>query len=186
MFDKLRNDFILNVLVKVLICNLIFLILIVVCKNNQYWKDKIYSYVYDDNINFYVFKDIYNKYLGGVSILGNSQNGEMAVFDEKINYSDVMDYYDGVKLKVSSNYLVPSMREGIVVYIGQKDKYGSVVIIEDNVGFYNWYGNVCNISLSLYDYVKNGDYIGESCKDYIYLVFSRDNVFFDYHKFINN
>lgn len=187
MENMFSSGWVSKILVKILICNFIFLILLILCKDSFSYRRKIYNYIYEDNINFSKFKNVYSKYFGGVFLfrrnIGN--NDASYVFDEKISYSDRTDYYDGVKLKVLNNYLVPVIREGIVVFNGEKDRYGYVVIVEDSSGIYNWYGNICNTSLKLYDRVKKGDYIGESCQDYIYLVFSEDNVFFDYNKFID-
>ena len=52
------------------------------------------------------------------------------VFNENLVYEDASVYKDGVKLKVDSNYLVPIIESGIVVFIGEKDDYGKTVIIE--------------------------------------------------------
>lgn len=185
MKNKCKEKTITNLLLKILICNLIFLILIFLSKNKIEYKDKIFNLLYEDSIKFAEFKKIYNKYLGGVLSIGDRYNTESYVFDEKINYHAIIDYYDGAKLSVSEHYLVPNIREGIVVYIGKKDKYGSVVIVEDNIGIYNWYGNICNSTLKIYDHIDKSNYIGESCQNYIYLVFSKDSTFLDYNKFIN-
>ena len=169
----------------ILICNFIFLLLMLFCNWNVLYKDAMYSYIYEDSINFSSFEDIFNKYLGGVVTIDKLTTQVVDyVFDEKISYTKIDSYYDGAKLEVVNNYLVPIIREGIVVYIGEKSRYGSVVIVEDSGGIYNWYGNICNSSLKLYDRISKKDYIGQSCDDYIYLVFSKENIFLDYDKFV--
>lgn len=169
------------ILYKAFLCNLIFLLLLVIGSSNYVWRGKIYDYVYERNISFSLARRIYNKYLGGSSVFSNIvSKKEEKVFGEKISYYSVIDYFDGGKVFVDSRYLVPNVTSGVVVYIGDKDRYGNVVIVEDDEGVYNWYGNVCNISLKLYDYVLEDGYIGEACSDYIYLVRSFNNTFLDY------
>lgn len=164
---------------RVLCVLVIFLFLAILCKKDIVYKDYIHNKIYNSNISFSYFKNIYNRYLGGVFPDYQFDN-TTKVFNEKIRYSSVVDYYDGVKLTVGNNYLVPLIKEGIVVYIGEKDNYGNVVLVEDSDGVDTWYGNVCDISVNLYDNLSAGSYIGQSCGDYIYLVYSKGNVFLDY------
>lgn len=174
--------------IKLFICIIVFLGLAIISKSNSIYKDKIYNYIYGTNIDFSSFKKIYNKYLGGVTSINESDDSkkkEEYVFGEKLKYNGIVSYKKGVKLNVSNNYLVPSLDNGIVVYVGEKDEYKSVVIIENEDGVDVWYGNICNSSLKLYDNVKSGNYVGESCNDYIYLVFSKNNTFLDYKNYIN-
>lgn len=109
----------------------------------------------------------------------------MYVFNNKIKYDKLEDYKDGAKVFVSDNYLIPNINDGIVVYIGPKDKYENVIIVEDDQKIDTWYGNVCNSSLKLYDNITSNDYIGESCSNYIYLVYSKNNTFLDYNQSLN-
>lgn len=170
------------VIIKSLLCIAIFLGLAIVGKSNYKYRTKIHYYLYEDKINFSLYKKIYNKYLGGVFYWRDDFSN--SVFNEKIKYSKASSYEDGVVLFVENKYLVPSISEGIVVYLGEKDKYGSVVMIEDNDGVATWYGNICNSSLKLYDNISQGAYVGESCDDKIYLVFSKNNSFLDYKKYL--
>ena len=43
------------------------------------------------------------------------------VFNEKLTYEKANVYKDGVELKVDSNYLVPNLESGIVVFMGDKE-----------------------------------------------------------------
>ena len=169
---------------RVLCIIILFLSLAILCKKDILYKDYIYDHIYNKNINFSYFKNIYNKYLGGV-FPDYNLNNTIGVFNEKLRYSSALDYYDGVKLSVDSNYLVPLPKEGIVVYIGEKDNYGNVILVEDNEGIDTWYGNICNVSVNLYDNLSAGSYLGQSCDDYIYLVYSKGNIFLDYKDYFN-
>ena len=131
---------------------------------------------------FTKIKKIYNKYLGGILPIKKEINTEK-VFNESLKYNNSSLYLDGVKLEVDDNYLVPSLSEGMVVFIGEKDGYGKTIIIEDLDGIYNWYGNIESSSLKLYDYVEKGSLVGEVNK-YLYLVFSKGDKYLNYEKYI--
>ena len=181
-YNKSSNSFI-NFINKLLICTIIFLSLAIISKSNINYKEKIYNYLYKTNINFSYFKNLYNKYLGGVSIL-KENNKSVAVFKEKINYKNITSYEEGAKLEVNEKYLVPNLEKGIVVFIGNKDKYNNTIIIENEDGIDTWYGNICNTTLKLYDNIETSKYIGESCNNYIYLIFKKGNKVLDYKNYI--
>ena len=100
-------------------------------------------------------------------------------FTEKLTYSDESLYEDGVKLTVSNNYLVPAIDSGIVVFIGDKDKYGKTVIIQQMNGVDVFYGNI-NSNVNMYDYIEKGSLIGESLDNTIYLAFQKEGNFVSY------
>lgn len=167
---------------KTLIILVLFISLAICCKKSDFLKEKITDYLYSDDISFTKIKNIYDKYLGGILPIKKEVNTEK-VFNEKLKYSSSSIYLDGVKLEVSSNYLVPSLKEGMVVFIGNKEGYGNTIIIEDLEGVYNWYGNITNTSLKLYDYVNKGTFIGEADKE-LYLVFSKDDKYLNYEEYL--
>lgn len=171
---------------KVLMCSIVFLCLAIFAKSNNGYKLKINQVIYNNNLSFGVFRNLYDKYFGGVFPISTINIKDTSyVFGEQITYSEIENYEEGVKLKVGSNYVVPNLRKGIVVYIGNKDKYNEVVIVEGDDGIDTWYGNLCNISVKLYDTVEIGTYLGEGCSEFIYLVYTRDNVFLDYRDYLN-
>ena len=172
-----------NLFIKIFIVLILFLSIGIICKSNEELKDKVYNYVYKENISFTKIKKFYNKYLGGILPLKKEANVEK-VFNEKLKYNDSSKYYDGVKLAVGDNYLVPSLEEGMVVFIGDKENYGNTVIIEDLNGVYMWYGNIDSTSLKLYDYVEKGTFVGEVNND-LYMVFSQNDDFLNYEEYIN-
>lgn len=171
-----------NLIIRVLIVTVIFLSLAIVCKSDSSLKTKIYDYINSENISFTKIKSLYDKYLGGVLPLKKDGNTE-EVFNETLKYDSISIYHDGVKLSVGDNYLVPSMKEGMVVFIGDKDNYGNTIIIEDLSGVDIWYGNVSNTSLKLYDYVEEGTLLGEANKE-LFMVFSKDDKYLDYEEYL--
>ena len=171
-----------NLIVRVLIVSILFLSLSIVCRSDASLKAKVYDYMSKENISFTKIKNIYNKYLGGILPIKKEADTKQ-VFNETLKYDSVSLYHDGVKLSVSDNYLVPSLKEGMVVFIGKKDNYGNTIIIEDLDGVNIWHGNIENTSLKLYDYVEAGTLLGEANKD-LYMVFSKDDNYLDYEDYL--
>ena len=75
---------------------------------------------------------------------------------------------------------MPIIEEGLVVYVGEKENYGNVVIIEDLNGTSIWYGNMETSTVKLYDYVEKGNYLGTTKDNYLYLVYSKEGQFLNY------
>ena len=105
------------------------------------------------------------------------------VFNEELVYDDISDYMDGAVLTVGNNYLVPVLNAGIVIYVGNKENYGNSVIIEDADGVEILYGNLSNINVSMYDYVKAGSLVGE-VNNKLYMVFTKNGENISYDAYI--
>ena len=150
-------------------------------KSNSSFKTNFYKYVYDTNFSFTKISNLYNKYFGNIIEIPTYK--EETVFNEKINYQDKEPYLDGVKLKVDKNYSVINQEKGMVVYIGKKENYGNVIIIEQTNGIDVWYGNIENVDVILYDYVEAGKVLGE-VHDYLYLVYKKDGNTLNYEDYI--
>lgn len=164
----------------------IFLIMAIFCKSNQVFKDYIVTNVYTKNFKFTKIKNIYDKYLGGIVPLEKlSKEATVPVFNEQLEYNSLEEYYDGVKLEIKNNYLVPIIKSGMVVFIGDKDNYGKTIIIEgiDNIDI--WYGNMETINVSLYDYVEAGSLLGTPKDNNLFLVYEKDNKYLDYNEYLN-
>ena len=93
-------------LTKYLICIIIFLLLGIISKQNIEYKEKIHQKLYEETISFTSFENLYNKYLGGIFPIENINNqiNTEQVFDEKLNYTNIEKYEEGVKLLVNNNY----------------------------------------------------------------------------------
>ena len=162
----------------------LFLILAILSKSNQTYKDLIVSNIYEKNISFAKIKKMYNKYLGGITPLDKAVEKEITVFNEKLSYENESIYHDGVKLEVDNNYLVPILEEGMVIFIGEKDNYGNVVIIEGIDGVDIWYGNMAKTTIKLYDYVEKGAYLGTTKDNILYLAYQKDGKFLNYKEYL--
>ncbi len=166
--------------IKLLLLIVIFISTLIVIKDNDK-KEWIKNNVLEKNISFTYLKKEYTKYFGNVLPFLINFDSEM-VFKEELTYSNINKYYDGVMLSVSYNYLVPALKDGIVVFIGEKENYGKTLIIEnDNETI--WYSNI-NANVNLYDEIGEGQYLGDTIDDKLYLVFKKDGVILDYKKYI--
>lgn len=181
--DNNLKKYFKGLVIRLLIVLLLFLTALIACKCNSQIKDKVYKYLYTEDISFTKIKKIYNKYLGGILPIKKEVDTEK-VFQEKLKYTDLSIYQDGIKLSVGNNYLVPALQEGMVVFVGDKENYGNTIIVEDLDGVRYWYGNITTSSLKLYDYIEKGSLIGETSTN-LYLVFSKDDNYLNYEKYIN-
>lgn len=165
---------------KFLILIVLTLFVMIMLKSNNKFKKKFYEYVYEKNFSFAKLNSLYQDKFGSqIPFLDIAKNNNKQVFNEFLEYKDKSDYKDGVKLVVSSNYMVPILESGLVVFIGEKDGYGNTVIIQQVDGIDVWYGNISNTSIKLYDYVEKGNLLGE-CSNELYLVFKKDGNRLDY------
>ena len=80
---------------------------------------------------------------------------------------------------MDTNYLMPALQSGIVVFIGEKEGYGQTVIIQGTDGVDVWYANI-NSTLKLYDYVEKQSLVGESINDELIILVQKDNEFIEY------
>ena len=168
---------------KFLITCLITVICLIAFKKDSSFKKYFNDKVLSVNFNFAYINNLYSKYLGGTLPFSNIIPKSEPVFNEKLSYDGESAYLDGVSLSVSDNYLVPSISSGLVVFIGEKEGYGNTVIIEGSDGVSVWYSNMSDISVSLYEYVSDGSFVG-SCSNNLYLVFKKDGSVLDYKKYI--
>ena len=169
--------------IKFLISIVLTLIVLMLLKSNNELKSVFYKYVYQDNISFAYINELYKSKFGQQLPFLEYFNKNSSVFNETLNYDDASIYKNGVNLTVQEDYLVPNLNDGIVVFIGEKEGYGSTIIIEQKDGITVWYSNLEEINLKMYDYVLKGELIG-SVSNNLYLVFIKDGEFIDYKECI--
>lgn len=177
--DKVINYF-RGLIIRVLLLVIIFLGLAIACKKNINYKNLIVSYIYEDNLSFAKMKSYYYKYLGNVIPFDKNNKDTTAVFNEEFEYISDSKYMDGGKLEVTESYLVPSLSEGMVIFVGEKEGYGNVIVVSSIDDINYLYGNIGDSQLKLYDYISKGDNIGIAKSNYVYLACSSKNQFIDY------
>lgn len=187
MNKKIKTKLVLRKEIKVLLSKLlisiiIFLIGMILVKSNSHMTTIIKENVYEKSFKFINNKKLYQKYFGNSLLLDKMLKEEQAVFNEKLNFTSKNPYKDGVKLKVSNNYMVPVLESGVIVFIGEKEDYGNTIIIEQVDGIDTYYGNIKPTNLKLYDYIEKGELLGEAKENKLYLAFQKEGKFLDYKK----
>ena len=182
--EEILIKYLRSLILRSLTVVVLFLILAILSKSSIQYKNTIIKNLYEKNISFAKIKNLYTKYLGGIVPLDKVTPDTTPVFNEQLEYTNTKIHYDGVKLEVMNKYLVPIIEEGMVVYIGEKENYGNVVIIEGINGIDTWYGNMETTTVKLYDYVEKSTYLGQTKDNYLYLAYSKDGKFLDYKEYL--
>lgn len=181
---KNKKNIFYKFFIKLFICIIIVLIGLIFVKSNDNLSSKISKELNSHDINLAKINNWYKNHFGDITPFQNIvKNKTKLVFNENLVYENPKQYKDGVKLSVSQNYLVPIIKSGIVVFIGNKDNYGNTVIIEQVDGVDVWYGNVDNLNVSLYDYVNKGEFLGEANKN-LYMVFQKEGKYLSYKDYL--
>ena len=174
----------INHINKFLFIVVITLITLIVLKANSNFKTSFYKYIYEDNISFADINNLYEKYFGNQIPFKNLFKEKTSmVFSEKLEYQKKEKYKDGVKLSVSEKYAVPAIKEGMVVFVGEKEKYGKTIIISGTDGIDIWYSNI-NSNVKLYDYIEKGKIVGDAIDSKIYLLFKKNQEILNYEEYI--
>lgn len=186
-----RNDsnaidsfFVKKFISKILICLILFILFMILNKKSPNFKNSFYEKVYNDTFLFATFNNWYSENFGNIFPLNHFFETSELVFDEELAYDSVSLFKDGVSLSVSSNYLVPVLESGIVIYLGEKKEYGNTLIIQQENGINVWYSNLNFFGVSMYEYVNKGDFLGEVKDNVLYLVFEKDGEFLNYKEYI--
>lgn len=173
---------------NIFIYKVVFIVLIVlvgtlITKKSDNVKARVYEKVYDEHINFAFINSIYNKYLGNI-VPFKEMVEDKEVFNEKIRYKDLSQFDNGIKLTLENNYPIPIIKSGIVIYVGNKDNLNKTVIIEDENGVDFIYGNLDDVNVKIYDYVKENDLLGLADNNTLYLLFQKGDKYIDYKEYI--
>ncbi len=182
-----KNNFVLyikNISERLLLSILIFLIMAISIKKVEGAREFITKNIYTDNISLAKIKNLYDKYLGGIIPLDTKNQNNQMVFKDTLNYKSQSKYLDGVELTVDNEYLVPVIKSGLVVFIGNKEGYNNVIIIQGEDGIDIWYGNMETASVKLYDYIDAGSLLGEVKNDKLYLVYSKNGEILNYEDYL--
>lgn len=169
---------------RILLTIIIFLIGLILVKQSPKIKTFVIENIYEKSFKFTKAKQWYQKHFGKILSIDKIVQEEQPVFNEKLTYSKKSAYKDGVVLTVNKNYMVPTLESGIVIFMGEKEGYGTTVIIEQINGVDVFYSNINASNLKLYDYVEKGKLLGEVKTDKLYLVFHKDGKYLNYKDYI--
>lgn len=178
-----KNHRIIKFVNKTLMAIFLGLVILIVMEYSPKFKVFMQDEVLNKNLSFGLIGKIYDKYFG--KVLPTTDNNVVSVFSEKLNYKKKEEYYDGYKLLVNKEYLVPVIESGVVVFLGEKEEYGNVITIEGENGSTITYGNIKNTDVKLYDYVLKGKYLGEVNEDILYIVIQKDGEYLDIETYLS-
>ena len=144
---------------------IVFTLLILIISNvSPKFKTFIKDKVLESTIDF----SFINKLTSKTTDIFKSKE-TVPVFD--IKEEKYEEYMDGYKFFNDGSVILKD--SGIVTFIGEKDDYGNVVVIQQSNGYYAWYGNI-DENIKLYDYVEEGSAIGTSKEYYYYVILKED------------
>lgn len=175
------KNFIKVLVSKVLICICLFIIGLIILKYDNNNSKTIYKFIYETNFSFSSINKYLKDHFGDILPFQNVLDKKTTeVFKDNLVYKNLNIYKDGVSLEVDENYLVPILENGVVIFIGEKQDFGNTIIIEQENGVNVWYGNITNINVNLYDYVKKSEILGMVSGKKLYLAFEKEGDFVDY------
>ena len=184
MAKKVKKvSFLSKIFSKFLVCVILLLGCLIVLKASPSLRENLYKYVFKNNFSFAQVNAVYEKLFGSSLPLAGMEQTAL-VSSTKIEYEEESAYKDGVQLTVSNNYVIPVIKSGIVIFTGEKEGYGNTVVIQQGDGTEVWYANIKEIKVSMYDYLKTGDILGETNGSKLYLVFTKEGEILDYKKYI--
>lgn len=100
---------------------------------------------------------------GNQTASGSSSKNKNGAFAEPVT-GQVQDRFNsqtnGITVATSPNSAVEAVKDGLVVFVGQKNKIGKTVIIQHQNSDESWYGELNQVDVKVYDFVKQGQKIG--------------------------
>ncbi len=171
-------------IIKLMLTIILLLTTMILIKSNLEFKTWFKINILDKTFSFAALNKKYEDLFGSSMPFKDLVNKTETVFNEKLVYSKKEDYKDGVKLTVTSNYLVPSLEKGLVIHVGTKDDYGLCVIVSQVDNVETMYCNITNVAVKLYDYIDSGMLIGEANDKELILVFKENGQKISYEKYI--
>ncbi len=186
--DEKNNSFLKKIIfsttVKILIIIILFLSSLIYIKQSDKNKKNYEKIVYNNSLSFAKIYNVYKQYLGDVIPFKNTMKDDAKlVSSEKIAYEKIQKENNGYMLLVSNNYVVPTIKSGIVIKVDEKGLYKTLITIQDKNGLNITYGCLNNLNVKLYDYVEKGEILGSADKK-LYLIFEKDDKYLSYEEYI--
>lgn len=180
------DNFLLKKVNRFLLLIVLFLGIAIYMKTSETAKNNVLSNVFNNNFSFTKYGQAIKSVFGDLTPFKSSlEKNTKAVFNEKLNYSEAKKYRNGVQLTVADQYLVPALKSGIVVFIGEKDYYQNAIIIQGTDGVDYWYGNFDTTKVKIYDYVEKGQELGSTRENKLILSFIKNKKVLDYEKYLD-
>lgn len=170
-----------NLLSKFLLSIIFLMLSVILIKSNNNIRKFYQEDILTKQINFTKFNNLYTKYFGNILPDYTVPNVPTEVASNtSFDYNSGTPYLNGVKLTTTTNYPVPIITSGIIVFIGEKDQLGPTCIIQGVDGVDIWYSHIDTSSLNLYDYVTEGKILAPTEDDYFYLTIDSNGNYLTY------
>ena len=147
-------------------------------ENNKIWFKKN---VLESNLEFMKVNEWYHHTFGEILPSVVDEKSSMVISEARMGERE--NYLDGYKIKTLKNTPVKTITSGLLVYMGEKEGYKNTFIIQGVDGVDIWYGNIENTNFKLYDYIEEGQILGESIEEEYYLVFEKDGKMISYEEY---
>lgn len=180
--ESKKIKYLKNLITRILLSIILIISIAIFIKCNDDNKALINKYLFQENFKFTKVNKWYQDKLG--NILPDTNSNSELVFSSDILKNKYTSYKDGIQIECAKNSPISTLYGGIVIFIGEKDNYGSVVIVQGNDGIDYTYGNIKNTSINLYDYIEKDTIIGEAIDEYIYLVLEKDGKYLKYDEYL--
>jgi stage IV sporulation protein FA len=93
--------------------------------------------------------------------------------------------HEGIMVGTNTTLPIEVVKEGRVIFVGQKEGLGPTVVIDHGHGEESWYGQLQKQQVQLYEWVQQGDVIGSTSvsadngKGIFYFAFRKNSIFVD-------
>ena len=161
-----QNNILKNFIGKIFTIVIFSMIIIIISNTNEKFRNFLINDILNSTMDF--------------SKVNNTLDNFSNVFtteEDKQVFTEVTEkekYKDGYKYNTQLNQEVMQKESGIVTFIGEKDGYGNTIVIQQSNGYYAWYGNVTQ-NVKLYDYIEQGEILGNTKDNYYYYVLFKDD-----------
>lgn len=182
--ESALSSFLFRALIKSLIIIVIFLASLIFIRQSDSNKNWFKKVVYNNSLSFAKIYSVYNKYLGDALPFKNIfKDNTKVVSDDKITYREIIKEADGYILMVSNDFMLSSLKSGIVIEKKQDETYNNVIKIQDKNGLNITYGYLEEVEVDLYDYVEKGELLGKTSGK-LYLIFEKDGKYLSYEEYL--
>jgi len=121
-------------LIKIYFGIVVTLLTLITLKSNQEIRSFVYKHIYTNNISFATINKWYKSNFGNPLPFEKFLNSTSPVFNETLQYTSANKYKDGVALQVGSEYLIPALESGIVIFIEKKKAMAILLYFNKKMG----------------------------------------------------
>ena len=182
-FSKQDDKKISKIFTKILLSIILVLSCTIYVKLSPENLEFFKTHVLENNLTFTKINNWYHEVFG--SFLPSVKEPDTQTVAGETNTLVKEKYLDGYKISTKKGNSILSLASGLYVFIGEKEGYGNVLIIQGVNGVDIWYGNLENTNLKLYDYIETNTVLGTAKEDYYYLAFVKDGNFISYEEYQN-